>query len=416
MTSQSKLQVAGTDKTSFSQDLPERIKAYLNQKYLDRGKMAGTVTLVARRGQIAALECQGHMDFKSGEAMREDAIFRIYSMTKPITSVAAMMLFERGLLLLDDPVAKYLPAFAQTQVWQAGAWPNYITRPATTVMTVRDLMTHTAGLTYGFMNLSNVDYGYRKKRIAADSEGTLEKMVDDIAALPLEFDPGTRFHYSVATDVLGRIIEVVSGQSLAEFFQQNIFKPLGMVDTGFDVPLAKLDRLTACYQHMPGGSPLLNDSRDGESDYAERPGDRVFSGGGGLVSTVADYYRFCSMLANDGTLDGARIIGPRTLRLMTQNHLPGGKDIAEIAPPGMFSEMGYYGLGFGLGFSVVTDSAKAMSPSMPGEYSWGGMASTAFWVSPEDDDLIVIFMTQLMPSAATSVRRGIRAVIHGCLD
>lgn len=395
--------------TGLAPHLEERIRTHLERKYLQPGHLAGCLTLVARGDETPLCVVQGLADREIQRPLAEDAIFRIYSMTKPVTSVALMQQYEEGKVLLEAPLAEYLPEFADVQVHRGGSWPDYLQAPPERPITVRDLLTHTSGLTYNFMRRTNVDYGYRKEKICdREQPCTLEEFTHRLAKLPLEFSPGDMWNYSVATDVCGRLIEVLSGMDFADYLRQHIFQPLGMNDTDFHVPAQKASRLAACYQHQPGGLSQQVDPAGADSVYAKPPG--FFSGGGGLVSTAADYLRFCKMLLNGGQ----GILGPRTIELMTCNHLPGGVDMAGMGTPTTFSEAPYHGVGFGLGFAVLLDPAKAQTTGRPGEYFWGGMASTAFWISPADQ-LIVIFMTQLMPSATWPVRRELRAIIHGGL-
>lgn len=394
--------------------LPELLQQHLHRKYLEPGRLTGYQVLVARHGEIALFDTAGLADRENKTAMAEDTIFRIYSMTKPVTSVALMQQYERGRFLLEDPVHKYLPEFKDLRVFQGGSWPDYLTIPPKRPPTIRDLLTHTSGLTYDFLRRTNVDYGYRKAAIAhMRTPCSLEEFPQRLVKLPLEFSPGEQWNYSVATDVCGRLVEVLSGQPFDEYLSEHIFTPLGMKDTGFQVPVGQESRLAACYEYEPGAAiPHLVDPGGAKSAFASQPA--FLSGGGGLVSTTADYYRFCACLLNGGELDGAYILGPRTLSLMTSNHLPDGADMEDLGAPGTFSEAPYRGIGFGLGFAVLLDVAKAQCAGHPGEYFWGGLASTSFWISPADD-LIVIFMTQLMPSASWPVRRELRGIIHGCL-
>jgi len=388
-----------------------RIGEHLRGRYIEPGKIAGSLTLVARGGQACYLEAEGLRDRERGLPMTEDTIFRIYSMSKPVTSVALMTLYERGLFDLNDPVHRFIPQWRNLGVYKGGTWPLYETVPCTSPMTIRDLLMHTAGLTYGFMRATNVDYGYRKKQIQVARPGyTLRDMVDDLAELPLEFQPGSAWNYSVATDVLGYLVEVISGQPLDEFLQQHIFAPLGMVDTAFSIPADKEERFAACYQrNLDKSVTLADDARD--SEFRDRT---FFSGGGGLLSTMGDYYRFCRMLRNGGELDGARILGPRTLSLMTRNHLPGGVDLTTCAR-GSFSETSYEGIGFGLGFGTRIDPVRNASLGSVGDYFWGGMASTLFWVDPVED-LVVVFMTQLMPSGTFNFRGQLQSIIYSAIE
>jgi CubicO group peptidase (beta-lactamase class C family) len=388
-----------------------RIDHHLRTRYVEPGKIAGAVTLVARRGEVAWLSPLGLLDRERGTAMAADTIFRIYSMTKPITSVALMMLHERGAFALADPVHRYLPAWEGLRVHRTGRHPSFVTEPAARAMTIRDLLTHTSGLSYHIMDRTPLDEAYRQLGIGAPA-GTLADMAAKLATLPLEFSPGSRWGYSAATDIVGHLVELLSGQRLDDYLRTQIFEPLGMVDTGFTVAADKLGRFAANYTRLPGSTDttLLDDPRD--SPYT-RP-KTFLSGGGGLVSTAADYLRFAEMLRRGGALDGHRILGPRTVAYMTRNHLPDGKDLASLATPSSFSETRYEGVGFGLGVYVVVDPVRAQVPSSAGEYGWGGMASTAFWVDPAED-LVVVFLTQLVPSTTFDFRGQLKAIIHGAI-
>jgi CubicO group peptidase (beta-lactamase class C family) len=387
-----------------------RIDDHLRARYIDPGKIPGALTLVARRGKVVFLSPLGQMDRERAKPMREDAIFRIYSMTKPVASVALMMLHERGAFQLGDPVHTWLPAWENLRVYRYGRYPNFVTTAADRPMTVRDLLMHTSGLSYGIMERTHLDATYRKLGIA-DGTGTLRDMVDKLAHLPLEFSPGTRWGYSIATDVVGYLVELLSGQRFDEYLREKIFEPLGMVDTSFSVGADKVARLSANYVRSAGGGMTLYDD-PGDSTYA-RP-KTFFSGSSGLVSTAADYLRFAEMLRRGGELDGVRILGPRTIKYMTMNHLPGGRDIASLTLESTFHEMKYDGMGFGLGFHVNLDPVCAQGPGSVGEYGWSGMASTAFWVDPAED-LIVIFLTQLMPSSTFNLRGELKSIVYGSI-
>jgi len=392
-----------------------RIDAHLKGRYIDPGKIAGALTLVARRGEIAHLSPIGLMDRERGKSMTEDTIFRIYSMTKPITSVALMMLHEHGHFQLDDAVHKLIPvpAWRDLRVYQMGNHPEFLTTPCQRPMTVRDLLRHTSGLTYGFMERTNVDAAYRKLGIGSIDEpfdGTLHDMVQLLATLPLEFSPGTAWNYSVSTDVLGYLVEVLSGEPFDQYLRRHIFEPLGMRDTAFRVPAQEVDRFAACYDRGPGKKLRLQDDPP-TSPYLAAP--KLLSGGGGLVSTAADYLRFCRMLLAGGELDGVRLLGPRTIEFMARNHLPDGKDLTDLSV-GAFSETPYEGTGFGLGFSVKLDPVRSGVIGSVGEYAWGGAASTIFWIDPAED-LIVIFLTQLMPSATFNFRGQLQSIIYSAI-
>jgi CubicO group peptidase (beta-lactamase class C family) len=388
-----------------------RIRDHL-QRYIDAGKVSGTLTLVARHGQIAYWEPQGHLELEGQRPMQRETIFRIYSMSKPITSVALMMLYEQGLFQLDDPVHRFIPAWNDLRVFVSGNYPTFVTVPPERPMTMRDLLTHTSGLTYGFMESSNVDAAYRALGVADRSKpgSTLQDMVDALAELPLEFSPGTRWNYSVSTDVLGYLVEVLSGQRFDAYLRDRVLQPLGMTDTGFTIADEQLPRFACNYQRQADGSLELIDSPE-RSQYHSQS---LFSGGGGLVSTAGDYCRFTQMLLNGGELDGVRLLGRKTVELMTMNHLPGGQDLTQLARPGRFTETAYAGVGFGLGFSVMLDPSRAQIVGTPGEYAWGGAASTAFWIDPVEE-LIVIFLTQLMPSSSYPLRRELRTLTYAAL-
>ena len=384
-----------------------RIETHLDRRYFASQKIAGALTLVARKGEVAYLRTQGQMDIERAKPMTEDAIFRIYSMTKPLTSVGLMMLYEHGHFQLDDPVHKFIPEWRDLGVYATGNHPNWMTTPCQRPMTIRDLFTHTSGLTYDFLARTNIDRAYRRLKLGRDRQKDLRSMVETLAELPLEFSPGTAWNYSVSTDVLGYLIEVISGMPLDEYFRTEIFEKLGMVDTGFVVPPEKIDRFTANYTRGRDKKPRLED--DPETSVYAKP-TSFFSGGGGLVSTAADYLQFCRMLLNRGELNGHRLLGRKTLELMTMNHLPGGQDLTNLAT-GTFSETTYEGVGFGLGFSVQLDPTESQIVGSPGEFAWGGAASTAFWVDPSED-LIVIFMTQLMPSGTFNFRGQLKSIIY----
>lgn len=377
----------------------------LTQKYLDEGKLPGTITVVARRGKIAHFECQGKMDIEADKMISEDTIFRLYSMSKPVTSVALMMLYEDGHFQLDDPVSRFVPSFENMEVYISGNRDEYKTQPADRQITIRDLLTHTAGFTYGFMRTSVVDTLYRDKGL--EESNTLAEMVTKLSELPLLFSPGSRWSYSVATDVCGYLVELISGERFDQFLQEQIFEPLGMLDTGFSVPESKVHRLAANYERTADDGLQLTDSPE-TSRYTQEV--TYFSGGGGLVSTARDYLRFAQMLLNKGELEGERILGRKTVELMTSNHLPDNGDLTSMGQP-VFSETPYDGIGFGLGFSVMLDPATAQILGTPGEFAWGGAASTYFWVDP-GEELIAILLTQLMPSSSYPIRREFRVLVY----
>jgi CubicO group peptidase (beta-lactamase class C family) len=344
-------------------------------------------------------------------------------MTKPITSVAFMMLVEQGLVALDEPVHKYIPEWKNLGVFQAGTSPAFMTRPPARPMQIIDLLRHTSGLTYGFQQRSNVDAAYRDKQIGAvEKSGTLDTMITDLANIPLEFGPGEAWNYSVSTDVVGYLVGKISGMPFEQFLKERIFNPLGMIDTDFFVPADKAHRLAACYNATPGGMMSFHSpGAKGGLTLQDDPTTSSFlnppafiSGGGGLCSTAADYLTFCRALLNGGELGGVRLIGPKTLALMTTNHLPGGRDLPEMSRS-MFAEATYNGIGFGIGFSVTMNPAKTLIAGSPGEYSWGGAATTSFWIDPAEE-LIAVFMTQVLPSSATPIRRELRTMVYAAIN
>ncbi len=385
------------------------IRDYLKEQYVEPGKYVGTLTLVARKGEIAYLDALGFMDRENKKAMQEDAIFSIYSMSKPITSIALMQLYEKSLFRLDDPIHWHIPSWRNLRVYESGLYPNFLTSRPKRHMTIRDLLSHMSGLTYDFMLRTNVDAAYRKTKLQAT--GDLQAMIDTLAQLPLEFSPGDQWNYSVSTDVCGYLVEHFSGMKLDKYFQKHIFDPLGMEDTGFSCAKEKVDRLASLYEQHPKKGPVLVDP--GGAKTARVKKRKMLSGGGGLLSTMSDYYRFCSMLLNQGELDGTRIIGRKTLALMASNHLPDNKDLTEMSQSA-FSETTYQGVGFGLGFSVILDPVKTQSLTDVGEYGWGGAASTVFWVNPKEE-MVVIFLTQLLPSSTYQVRRELRSLVYSSL-
>ena len=385
-----------------------RLERFLAERYIAPGKLPCALLQVAREGQLVHQTVLGKASLELQTPLAEDSIVRIYSMTKPITSVAFMMLVEEGLVALDDPVHRFIPAWRDLGVYVAGVGGAYQTRPTEAPMRMLDLLRHTSGLTYGFQTRTNVDAAYRDARIDpfAQSDG-LDAFIDALARMPLEFSPGSAWNYSVSTDVLGYLVGKISGLPFAEFLRQRIFEPLGMVDTAFHVGDDKAQRLAQCYQQAPSGSlvPIAG--------HSFRAPPAAPSGGGGLVSTARDYMRFCEALRCGGVLGDARLLGPKTVALMRMNHLPGGRDLADVSVS-MFSEASYQGVGFGLGFAMTTDVAKTRIAGSPGEYWWGGAASTAFWIDPVED-LCVVFLTQFMPSSLYPIRRELRTMINAAV-
>jgi CubicO group peptidase (beta-lactamase class C family) len=393
-----------------------RIDRHLDEKYIQTGKVTGALTLVARHGEIAHCSPIGLMDAERGKPTRDDTVYRIYSMSKPITAVALLTLYEQGKYQLDDPVHKFIPEWENLGVWIGGAYPNFVTRRPDRPMSVRDLLSHQSGLTYGFHNNNSVDAAYRQLSIVNDaalglSTGTLAESARKLADVPLLFSPGTRWNYSISTDMCGYLVEVLSGKRFDDYLRDAVFEPLGMKETAFDVPDERIDRFAACYIPGPAGGYVLQD--DPQTSPYRRP-PNMLSGGGGLTSTVTDYFRFAQMLCNKGELDGARVLGRKTVELMTRNHLPGAVDLSAVAPPGQFSEVAYTGVGFGLGVSVITDLARAQIAGSEGQFAWGGAASTAFWVDPVEE-VVAVFMTQLLPSSTYPFRRELQVLVNSAI-
>lgn len=385
-----------------------RIDAWRAAQVAQR-RLHGLTTLVYRRGGVAHLGSTGMADAERGVPMRADTIHRIFSMTKPMTTVAAMMLYEEGRFQLDDPISAVVPAFANQRVATGAARGRIETVPAARDITFRDLMTHTSGLTYDFMQSGPVDAAYRAAGIDTTApDMPLAEMVARIAAQPLVAQPGTAWNYSVSTDVLGYLVEVLSGQTFGSFLRERLIDPLGMADTGFEVRAGQAARLAANYARGPQGTPVLVDD-PAESRYLRPP--TLQAGGAGLVSTAADYLRFCRMLLNKGELDGVRYLGRKTVELMMSNHLAG--DMAAMGQK-RWSESTAEGIGFGLGFSVMLDPARAQILGTPGECAWGGAASTAFWIDPAEE-MIVILLTQLVPSSAWPLRRELRVLTYSAV-
>jgi len=369
------------------------------------GKLPGLSVTVTRRGRIAYTRCTGQSDIARGTPMALETLVRIYSMTKPLTSVAIMMLYEEGRFQLDDPISRFLPYFAGQRVFVGGNSVKMDTVPAARDITFRDLLTHTSGLTYGFMAATLVDAAYRDNGIDFQTaDDTLGALVERAAALPLLAQPGSEWNYSIATDVLGHLVAVISGQSFDSFLHERVIAPLDMSDTSFVVPPEKLSRFAAIYGRGPDGLALLEDPATSRFLLA----GKICSGGGGLVSTAGDYLRFCQMLLNKGALEGTRLLGRKTVELMTRNHL--GCDLAAMGQP-RFSESSYEGVGFGLGFSVMLDPTRAQVLGTAGEYAWGGAASTAFWIDPVEE-MSVVLLTQLTPSSTYPIRRELRVLTY----
>ena len=375
------------------------------QEFIDGKQLAGAVTVVARRGKVAHLEAYGMMDIAEHKPMRKDTIFRIYSMTKPIAAAAVMMLYEEGKLQLDAPVSVYLPELGNLKVAAAADAETLTLIDADRDMTVQDLMRHTAGLPGAGRYMAGqtaVDKRYREEGLHLLHECNLQEMVERLGRIPLLYQPGIKWHYSIAADVLGRLIEVASGQPFDIFLAERIFQPLDMVDTGFYVPPEKIDRLAGMYGPMPGGGLQVIDAPEGgtsnvsETSFRKKP--KFLSAGGGLVSTAADFARFCLMLSGRGTLAGKRLMKAESVELMTRNHLP-----KHLIPLDKKPDKRYAGLGFGLGVSVRVQQTDWIPVSQVGEYGWIGGASTEFWISPRDE-LVAIILAQHIPFSELSER------------
>lgn len=389
--------VTSPEAVGMSSDRLERIRPVM-ESYVDERGVVGISTMISRRGRIVHAEQFGYRDKEAGHPMTADTIFRIYSMTKPIVSTALMMLHEEGRFQLEHPVAQYLPAFGSTKVLSEDGALVDQARP----MQIRDVLTHTSGLTYDFMADNPVAQMYRDAKIMHDATRSLEAVIDDLATIPLAFQPGARWHYSVGIDVAARLVEVISGRTLGDFLGDRLFDPLGMRDTGFGVPDSKLDRLSAMYglpdlvgedysaiQLVEAALSGFNERIDVSATYPTDTPDVFVRGGLGLFSTAGDYMRFAQMLANNGEFDGERLLSRKTLELMHSNHLP-----AELMP---FEVLGQLvpGMGFGLGSRVMLDVAQTGGTGSVGEYGWAGAAKTYYWVDPVEE-LVGVFMAQYM--------------------
>ncbi len=392
----------------FDRDRLTNVTA-LTHRYVDDGRFPNVVTAVLHRGEEVYRDVYGWADVAERRPVTEDSIFRIFSMTKPIASLALMQCYEQGKVLLEDPIGRYLPELAELTVW-AGEGVDPV--PAERPVTVKHLLTHTAGFTAGFQFGQPVATLYRDAGLGdlRPPKFDLAGVIQTLGGLPLVDQPGAGFHYGVSTDVVGRLVEVLSGQDLDAYLDEHVLRPLGMVDTGFWVPDGQIGRLCTTYLKTPDDPLFLLDAPDPER-HCQRP--KFLSGAGGLVSTVDDYLRFCRMLLAGGVLDGQRVIGTKTLSYMATNHLPGGVTLNQLGMD-TFSEVVMEGMGFGLGFSVLVDPAASGSISTVGEYGWGGAGSTVFWVDPVEE-VSVVFLTQLVPSDAYPNRRQLRATVYGAL-
>ena len=396
----------------FSAERLERISTWMDH-YVNAGKLPCAVTLICRQGEVAFARSVGHQDLDSAGLIEMDSIFRIFSMSKPLTSVAVMMLYEEGNFQLDDPISRFIPSLTNPTVVVSNVGGQLQTRPTKCPITIKQLLTHTAGFTYGWTEEFSLGEMYQQAGLDFwPNSGVLADVVDRVSELPLLFEPGSRFGYGISTDILGRFVEVISGQSLAAFMQQRVFEPLGMIDTGFSIAADKLDRLTTLYEATGESNTLAPVDTPGTTLFAAE-NVTTFSGGGGLLSTPADYLQFAEMLRCRGEFNGVRLLGSRTVDFMIQNHLPG--DLAQMGDTDFDGwSIAGEGVGFGLGFSVVLDSVQARTLCSVGEFSWGGMASTVFWVDPVED-ITAMFLTQLTPSNTYSLRRELRVLVNQAL-
>lgn len=375
------------------------------RRQIESGRLPGIEVIITRRGGVAFHHCEGMADIARERPATPETLYRLYSMNKSLASAAAMMLYEEGCFQLDDPISRFIPEFSEQRVWSGGGFGSMQSEPALRDITFHHLLTHTSGLTYGFMQANPVDAMYREQRIdQLGIEMTLAQFAAKVAKLPLVAQPGTRWNYSVSTDVLCRLIEVISGQPYDAFLTERLLKPLGMTDTTFNVPAGKADRFAACYMPGPDGSLKLQD--DPETSRFTQPLKTPF--GSALVSTASDYMRFCRFLLSKGAGGDTHLLGRKAIELMMTNHLRG--DLAAMGQP-RFAESTFHGIGFGLGFSVLLDPAKAEIVGSPGECGWGGMASTLYWVDPAED-LAVVMMTQLIPSSTYPLRRELRVLTY----
>ncbi len=384
----------------------ERIGAHLRTRYLDPGKIAGAQVAVVRGGVVGYFESFGAQDRERSVPVGDDAIWRLYSMTKPITGVAMMTLYEQGHFQLGDAVERWIPEWRDMTVTESDDEGDTRIVPADRPPTIRDILSHTAGIGYG---PGNQDLVIGERDWLADHD--LESMSKAFGDWPLRFQPGTRWLYSHGMDIAARLVEIMSGMPYDQYLQTAIFGPLGMVDTDFWVPTDKVDRFAACYGRNARKELVLTDDPQ-QSSYLRKP--KLFNGGGGLVGTTADYVRFCTMLANGGELDGIRVLGRKTIELMTCNHLQGDGDMVDFALPMGYGEVGFEGAGFGLTVAVSKGPRASGVVGSAGEFMWGGAASTTFWVDPAEE-LAVVFMTQLLPSGTFNFPDQLKALVYGAL-
>ena len=402
---------ARAESVGLSQEKLRHIERFLDERYISSGRLPCAITLVHRRGETALLSAIGKSDIERNVPIEEDSIFRIYSMTKPITSLAMMILIEEGKAQLDDPVSRYIPAWRDLAVYAGGSGESgapFRHKPGRRPMQIVDLMRHTSGLTYGFQQRTNVDAAYRARKIGDVQMQSLDEMIDALAHVPLEFSPGDAWNYSVSTDVVGYLVGKISGLPFEEFVTNRILEPLEMTDTSFWLgEERKRERLASIYTVGRNASLTWMGEASNAMHYAP---PKLYSGGGGLLSTAADYLKFCRLMLGRGALGNTRLLSPKTIELMTANHLPGGKMLSDLSLS-LFSEAAYAGIGFGLGFSVMMDPVASLIPGSVGEYSWGGAASTYFFIDPKEE-LIVIFLTQFVPSTFYNLRRELRTLVY----
>jgi CubicO group peptidase (beta-lactamase class C family) len=401
------------DAAGFDRERLARIDEHLRTRYIEPGKIAGCQVVVSRAGRLAHASTLGLADRERDVPVAPDTIWRIYSMTKPVTGVALLTLYERGLFRLNDPVHRFLPELRGLRVRERDADGSKRLVDPARPMTVRDAMMHMTGIGAGprgaRFDVSTI--AERPPSLRLGGGGTLQTLIERLAGEPLRFHPGTRWLYSWSTDVCARLVEVLSGRSFDDYLQDTIFGPLGMTDSGFSVDDTAIDRFAALYRR-DGNKHLVLSDDPLTSAYREHP--TFLSGGGGLVSTAADYLRFCHMLVGGGEVDGVRVLGRKTVELMRTNHLPGGGDLRSVAVPGGYGEVGFDGMGFGLTVAVSNGPAATQAVGSPGEFMWGGLASTAFWIDPVEE-VVGVFMTQLIPSGTFDFRGQLKSIVYGAL-
>jgi len=392
----------------------EHLSAYFSDRYVPKN-LPGYSILVNQLDKDIYYYENGLIDVKGNRPLKRDSIFRIYSMTKPITSISIMMLFEQGKLNITDEVEKFIPEWSELSVYQSGSFESLITEPLKRKMTIKDLLMHRSGLTYDFEETSFVQKIYLKEeiKIARSKEKlSADEYIRKLADIPLAFSPGEFFNYSISTDILGFIIERISNMSLEEYFKKNIFEPLEMEDTFFQIPKEKINRLANCYIYDQTNDKYIVEDDFEKSSYIEKPS--CYSGGGGLLSTIDDYMKFCNLLQNKGSLNNKNIIGSRTAEFMMSNHLEKDVDLYDIAKGKWGTNIGK-GVGFSLGGSVILDPIKNMSLISKDSFSWGGAASTLFWVDPIEK-ISVVFMTQMLGNPLSQeIRADLRNLVYQAL-